>query len=412
MVQINKAQGGAILQLGKVINKAKSASHELKRIFMGESAAEKYLNKMAGKKILEQKSSWRPIQKMRNANLERKKQAIRDYRAMRSAASKAELEWMQANPDKATKIYKSGAKEFGGEANKQAIQKVRQEAMQPFINAKAAKIRKNRAIATAIPLSIPILAALGEGAYNGINNIINSSDETTFNDVKNDQDFINYLYKSGGEEAPFFRKINNVSNVLGNYFIGLFNPHGRTMLDLGEGTERQAVAAALNNLNHGGNESITDADHLALGGKHGDSGKSFHQQNNDSNFALKIFDQAKNAVNLPYHNIYGQSAGNTFDENGFHSHDDNYTFNNVWGKKPNGKVGVVKILNDGEGDAGFLDALDQTIKAAKDGVRGVQPLMETMASLRGVDTKRHKDVSDISMEQLNKWAKEYNRQKR
>lgn len=44
---------------------------------------------------------------------------------MRSAASKAELEWMQANPDKATKIYKSGTREFGGEANKAVLLKVR-----------------------------------------------------------------------------------------------------------------------------------------------------------------------------------------------------------------------------------------------------------------------------------------------
>ena len=28
--------------------------------------------------------------------------------------SKAELNWMQANPNKATKIYKSGTREFGG----------------------------------------------------------------------------------------------------------------------------------------------------------------------------------------------------------------------------------------------------------------------------------------------------------
>ena len=40
---------------------------------------------------------------------------------MRSAASKAELAWMKNNPDKATKVYKSGAMEFGGEANKLAI---------------------------------------------------------------------------------------------------------------------------------------------------------------------------------------------------------------------------------------------------------------------------------------------------
>ena len=33
-------------------------------------------------------------------------------------ASKAQLKWMQENSDKATKVYKSGAREFGGEENK------------------------------------------------------------------------------------------------------------------------------------------------------------------------------------------------------------------------------------------------------------------------------------------------------
>lgn len=53
---------------------------------------------------------------------------------MRSAASKAELKWMQENSDKATKVYKSGAREFGGDENKLALLKARQEAMKPFIS--------------------------------------------------------------------------------------------------------------------------------------------------------------------------------------------------------------------------------------------------------------------------------------
>jgi hypothetical protein len=48
------------------------------------------------------------------------------------------------------------------------------------------------------------------------------------------------------------------------------------MFDLGEGTERQAVAASLYNLANGGDGSILDSAHNALGGKHGDSGSSFH----------------------------------------------------------------------------------------------------------------------------------------
>lgn len=144
MTQINKAQRGAILQFIKLVNKAKLASNRLGRIFTGEAAAEKKLNKLAKQKILQQKSSWRPTQKMRDANLEGKKQAIRDARAMRSAASKAELKWMQENSDKATKVYKSGAREFGGDENKLALLKARQEAMKPFITNTARSIRNKR----------------------------------------------------------------------------------------------------------------------------------------------------------------------------------------------------------------------------------------------------------------------------
>ena len=38
MTQINKAQRGAILQFGKLVNKAKLASNRLGRIFTGEAA--------------------------------------------------------------------------------------------------------------------------------------------------------------------------------------------------------------------------------------------------------------------------------------------------------------------------------------------------------------------------------------
>ena len=122
----------------------KLAVNTLKRFLNGEAAAEKKLNKLAKQKILQQKSSWRPTQKMRDANLEGKKQAIRDARAMRSAASKAELKWMQENSDKATKVYKSGAREFGGDENKLALLKVRQEAMKPLITNIARSIRNKR----------------------------------------------------------------------------------------------------------------------------------------------------------------------------------------------------------------------------------------------------------------------------
>lgn len=134
MTQITKAQRGALIQLDKLVNKAKLASNRLGRIFTGEAAAEKELNKLAKQKILQQTGSWRPTQKMREANLEGKKQSIRDAKAMRSAASQAELKWMQENADKATKVYKSGTREFGGDENKLALLKVRQEAMKPYLD--------------------------------------------------------------------------------------------------------------------------------------------------------------------------------------------------------------------------------------------------------------------------------------
>lgn len=58
--------------------------------------------------------------------------------------SKAELNWMQANPNKATKIYKSGTREFGGQANKEALQKARQEVLKQFIPPKTDKNYKKK----------------------------------------------------------------------------------------------------------------------------------------------------------------------------------------------------------------------------------------------------------------------------
>lgn len=148
MIQINKAQRGSILKLIKLVPKTKIVFNSLKRFFTGEAAAEKQLNKLAKQRILQQKSDWRLTQKMRDKNLEVKKQAIRDAKAMRSAASKAELAWMKDNADKATKAYKSGVMEFGGDANKLALLKARQKAMKLFISQRASKIRRNRALGT------------------------------------------------------------------------------------------------------------------------------------------------------------------------------------------------------------------------------------------------------------------------
>lgn len=79
---------------------------------------------------------------------------------MRSAASKAELEWMQANPERATKVYKSGAREFGGDENQLALLKVRQEAIKPFIVDKAKNIRKNRGRALKAGAAVGVAAGI------------------------------------------------------------------------------------------------------------------------------------------------------------------------------------------------------------------------------------------------------------
>ena len=80
---------------------------------------------------------------MREINLEGKKQSIRDAKAMRSAASK---------------VYKSGAREFGGDVRN------------PFPVDEAKRIRKNRVIKTALPigLSIPAYNILTGKIYDNV----------------------------------------------------------------------------------------------------------------------------------------------------------------------------------------------------------------------------------------------------
>lgn len=192
MNQVYKAKNGLsfiVDQLGKLqlANRSRLALNGIKRGLTGEAAAENQLNRLAKQRILQQKSSWRPTQKMREANLERKKQSIRDAKAMRSAASQAELKWMLENADKATKVYKSGAREFGGIENKINLLKARQEAMKPFISQEASKIRGNRALGTLGVIGL--MTALGynyeptnfyaHDLYKGIKDIIGLDSKST-----------------------------------------------------------------------------------------------------------------------------------------------------------------------------------------------------------------------------------------
>ena len=253
--------------------------------------------------------------------------------------------------------------------------------------------------------------------YDQARAIGNDDKKVTFEDVKNDPEFFQYLYSSGGKDAPWYRQVANVLNVGGNYINGMLNPDGETLMDWGEGTERQAVANALWNQYYNGHSTINDSGHAALGGLEGGtqhSGEEFRITKNangeDQSFREKIGNQIKMAAHAPYHNIYGQSSDARFTDNGFESVGDNYTFNNIWSESPNanGQPTVSEVIGDGEGTLGLLEAIVAGSKA----YGGLKPKMETAASLRGVNTTRHTDVTNISQEDLDKWAQEYIKHKK
>lgn len=234
-----------------------------------------------------------------------------------------------------------------------------------------------------------------------------------FDKVKDDPKFQEWLYKSGGEQAPWYRKAANLFNVIGNYAYGMINPSGNTLLDLGEGTERQAVANALWNKSTTGTATINDNGHDALGGNPNlsNSGTEFRGDANEQGekgLWDSIGRQIKGAVQLPYHNIYGQSSDARFTNNGFVSKGDNYTFNNVWEdrKRSDGKLHIAQELNDGEGQVSLWEASKRGLQNLR-GDGGIKTAMETAASVRGVNNTRHPDVTNISQEDLNKWAQEY-----
>lgn len=229
--------------------------------------------------------------------------------------------------------------------------------------------------------------------------------ENAWEQVQNDPEFFQYLYTSGGEGKG--RRLANVVNVAGNYVYGMINPDGNTPFDLGDGSERQAVAAALYNRSKG-QTGITDSAHEALGGfgnntKH--SGEEFREDDNQG-FAAMVKKYIKQAADAPYHNIYGQSSEVSFTDKGFESPSDNYTYNNIWsGDK------VIKVMEDGEGSMSLRDSI-QSGKDARSSGASLKAAMETAATNRGVNTKRHSDVSLIPRETLNAWANEYLRQKK
>jgi hypothetical protein len=59
------------------------------------------------------------------------------------------------------------------------------------------------------------------------------NDQSYWDIVKNDPEFAQYLYTSGGQGAG--RRLANLINVGGNYVLGMLNPDGKTVFNLGDG---------------------------------------------------------------------------------------------------------------------------------------------------------------------------------
>lgn len=216
--------------------------------------------------------------------------------------------------------------------------------------------------------------------------------------VKDDPNFAQWLYTSGGQGTG--RRLANLINVGGNYVMGMLNPDGKTVFNLGEGLQRQAVAAALYGQQHG-ITGIKDRAHSALGGLSGKhSGEEFRENTSTGGY----FSQA---MSSPYHNVYGQSSDARFTERGFESVGDGYTYNNVWhGKNSKGVDQVVSVMGDGEGTASLGESY-QAYRSSRDSGNSMKAAMETAATVRGVNTSRHNDVSFVPQDTLEEWAKEY-----
>lgn len=234
------------------------------------------------------------------------------------------------------------------------------------------------------------------------NNVVKNTEQNINNYwdlVKDDPSFAQWLYTSGGEGAG--RRVGNLINVAGNYILGMINPKGNTAFNLGQGLQRQAVGAALYNKQHG-KTGITDQAHNALGGL----GNARHS-GDEFRLNTGIMGYVEQAMNSPYHNVYGQSADARFTDKGFESVGDGYTYNNVWrGKNTKGQDKVIKVLGDGEGTATLSESI-QAYKDSRNSGNSIKSAMETAASLRGVNTARNDKVSFIPQSQLEDWAKEY-----
>ena len=101
---------------------------------------------------------------------------------------------------------------------------------------------------------------------------------------------------------------------------GYINPHGDNA-GLSEGGRRQLLGGSINE-----NGGISDKSHKQFGASE-ESGKEFRTHSG-------FLDMINQAMDAPYHNVYGQSAvtttdgGKTYFVGADHDNPDAYTFNN------------------------------------------------------------------------------------
>ena len=201
-----------------------------------------------------------------------------------------------------------------------------------------------------------------------------------------------YLYRSGS--VGFRRRLDNAASVIGNMIHGFLFPKSENAT-LSEGGRRQLIGASLEN-----NNAIDDNIHERLGGISKQSGDEFREQSS-------IWDYINQAMDAPYHNIYGQTAvtsndgGKTFFVGADANNPDAYTFNNQWrGDK------VIKEFEDGEGTGSFWDAIREFRNARKSGASW-KAAFESGASVRGTDVQANNRTNHITSEDRLKYEQEY-----
>ena len=123
---------------------------------------------------------------------------------------------------------------------------------------------------------------------------------------------------------------------------------------------------------------INDTAHYALGGlgtvtnENGETVAAKHSGDSFKHNQGGLRSMFGFAADSPYHNIYGQSAGAYIDENGdFVLSNDNYTFNNDWSNYDSATRKGIKEIGDGEGNAGFMDAIGAGLNVLATGRGGI-----------------------------------------